>query len=146
VKSCKVGLNVERGVVKSRGYGFVCYEDKDSASKANEGEKSSSKKLDVLAYQPRDVREIREKIFTNLYVKNFPDENFTDSDLKQLFEPYGTIISAAVMKDDKGESKKFGFVCFENPEHARKAIEKTHNQPFGNDGVLLYCQVALNPQ
>jgi polyadenylate-binding protein len=68
----------------------------------------------------------------NLYVKNFPpskfhhqandsdaasDESqgeFNDSDLVELFRPFGEILSAAVMKDGDGKSRGFGFVCFVN--------------------------------
>ena len=71
---------------------------------------------------------------TNLYVKDFPDKSnrpksdsdepseadnhdegmdeFNESDLIELFKPFGEIASAVVMKDDVGRSRGFGFVCF----------------------------------
>lgn len=72
---------------------------------------------------------------TNLYVKNFPkpyagesdDEGvqreFNDSDLVELFRPFGEIASACVMKDAAGASKGFGFVCFVNWQDAKKALD-----------------------
>lgn len=52
--------------------------------------------------------------FTNLYVKNFGDD-VSDDGLSQLFVPYGTILSAVVMKDrNSDKSLGFGFVSFDN--------------------------------
>ena len=55
--------------------------------------------------------------FTNVYVKNFSDD-MTDDKLKEMFEAYGTIVSAKVMVDGSGKSRGFGFCSFENPEAA----------------------------
>ena len=57
-----------------------------------------------------------------MYVKNFPkkistakeSEDFNDSDLMKLFEPFGEVQNAVVMKDADGKSKGFGFVCFKD--------------------------------
>ncbi len=47
-----------------------------------------------------------------------------DSDLMELFSPYGNVISARVMTEPKtGKSKGFGFVSFDRPESAIKAKE-----------------------
>ncbi|KFK45119.1 hypothetical protein AALP_AA1G346700 [Arabis alpina] len=61
--------------------------------------------------------------FTNVYVKNLV-ETATDDDLKRLFEVFGEITSAVVMKDGKGKSRRFGFVNFEKAESAANAVEK----------------------
>jgi len=75
----------------------------------------------------------------NLFVKNLPDD-MDDEKLKGLFEPYGTITSCAVPKDDKGKSKGFGFVCFESPEEATKAVSEMHLKVI--DGKPLYVGLA----
>ena len=62
------------------------------------------------------------RLFTNLYVKNFPCIDFQDSQLGELFIKYGEISSAVVMRDDKGQSKGFGFVCFKDPSCAQNAL------------------------
>ena len=57
--------------------------------------------------------------FTNIYVKNFGDD-FTETQLKELFLPYGNIISQRVMIDDDGRARGFGFVSFDSHESAAK--------------------------
>ena len=57
-----------------------------------------------------------------LYVGNLP-YGVTDSDLQNLFEPYGMVESAQViMERETGRSKGFGFVEMDNGEEAEAAI------------------------
>ena len=67
------------------------------------------------------------------------------TDLHKHFSQIGTVIDAIAMKDrDSGRSRGFGFVTFETPENASKAIEKLHRskilgrpvnvQPSGQKG------------
>ena len=68
----------------------------------------------------------------NLYIKNIP-LNAKDEDLTKIFSKYGNVISVRIekskieKKDEKGKydlvSKGFGYLSFDNPESARKAIE-----------------------
>ena len=57
----------------------------------------------------------------NLYVKNFGKE-LSDDGLRQLFQSFGMIISARIMRDDNGKSKCFGFVSFKAVIEAEDAI------------------------
>mmetsp|Transcript_75878 Transcript_75878/g.181519 ORF Transcript_75878/g.181519 Transcript_75878/m.181519 type:complete len:612 (+) Transcript_75878:185-2020(+) len=61
----------------------------------------------------------------NLYVKNL-DDSIDEAGLKELFEPFGTITSAAVPLDSNGKCKGFGFVCFSSPDEATKAVTEMH--------------------
>jgi polyadenylate-binding protein len=47
-----------------------------------------------------------------------------------MFKEFGTITSAIVMKDNRGESKGYGFVCFSKPAEAKKAMD-TLNEKNG---------------
>lgn len=58
-------------------------------------------------------------------MKNIND-TVSDEGLRSHFCACGTITSAKVMRDDKGISKGFGFVCFSTPEEANKAVNTFH--------------------
>ena len=49
--------------------------------------------------------------------------------LKEAFQDAGDIASAVVMRDQAGTSRGFGFVNFEKPEAADKAVADFHNAP-----------------
>ena len=57
--------------------------------------------------------------FTNIYVKNF-GEDFTETQLKELFLPFGNIVSQRVMLDEEGRARGFGFVSFDSHKSAAK--------------------------
>ncbi|KAE8664167.1 Polyadenylate-binding protein 7 [Hibiscus syriacus] len=130
----------------SRGFGFVNFECPDDAKRAMEsmnGSQLGSKVLYVARAQKKAEREQilrtrfeelrKEQIMkykaSNVYVKNI-DDNVTDDELRDLFSPCGTITSVKLMRDDKGISKGFGFVCFSAPEEATKAVDMFHGYIF----------------
>lgn len=133
---------------KSRGFGFVNMSEHDEATKAIEAldkKEINGKTLYVgRAQKKRDrERELRQKFeelkmerankFTgvNLYIKNL-DDAIDDEKLREAFTNFGTISSAKVMSDDKGNSKGFGFVCFANTEEATKAVSEMNGHLLGN--------------
>jgi len=124
ILSCKVSVD-ENG--KSNGYGFVHYETGEAAKTAVErvnGMQIGEKTVYAGQFVNRQEREKPEVVnFTNLYVKNFPQE-WEESQVKQLFEKCGKITSLAVKADKKG--RKFAFVNMDTPESAQKAIEEFH--------------------
>lgn len=67
----------------------------------------------------------------NIYVGNLPHAT-TDSELREAFEEYGTVQSAAVIKDKfTGDSRGFGFVEMPDNSEAQEAIEQLNGQSFG---------------
>lgn len=119
---------------QTKGYGFVQYDNEDSAQLAIDklnGMLLNDKQVYVghfLRKQERDVATSRTK-FNNVYVKNL-SEGTTDEDLKVTFGEYGVITSATVMKDGDGKSKCFGFVNFENADDAAKAVDELNGKKF----------------
>ncbi|KAG5460822.1 MAG: PABPC4 protein variant [Olpidium bornovanus] len=47
------------------------------------------------------------------------------------------ITSAKVMRDDKGNSKGFGFVCFSSPDEATKAVTEMQGRMIGNKPIYV---------
>lgn len=64
---------------------------------------------------------------SNVYIKNI-DDDVSDEELREHFGQCGTITSAKIMRDDKGISKGFGFVCFSTPEEASRAVNSFHGR------------------
>lgn len=65
----------------------------------------------------------------NLYIKGLKP-GLTSSDLFNLFEPFGRIISAKVMEDNTGATKAgFGFVSFSSSLEAAKALTELYVEP-----------------
>jgi RNA recognition motif-containing protein len=68
----------------------------------------------------------------NIYVGNLPYETTSD-DLVQLFQPYGTVISAQVVIDRfSNRSRGFGFVEMADDAEAQAAIDALNGQPYGS--------------
>ncbi|XP_060857795.1 polyadenylate-binding protein 4-like [Metopolophium dirhodum] len=131
ILSCKV-VDDETG--QSKGYGFVHFETEQSATQSIEKVNSillNGKKIFVGRFVGRKDREkelgLKARLYTNVYIKNI-DENVNDKELFEMFEKYGSITSFKVMFRDDGSSRGFGFVAFENPEEAEKAVNELHGK------------------
>ncbi|CAN0916556.1 Polyadenylate-binding protein 7 [Linum grandiflorum] len=74
----------------------------------------------------------------NIFVKNLND-SIDNSKLEEIFSKYGKIISCKVMVTEEGNSKGYGFVQFESPESAQRAIESANDTTV--DGKKLYVSV-----
>ena len=65
----------------------------------------------------------------NIYVGNLPYQ-VNDTELRQLFEPFGEVSSASVIIDKmSGDSKGFGFVEMSSAEEAQAAINGLNDSP-----------------
>lgn len=105
--------------------------------------KESDGKLVIQVYQPRQDRVSKHDAYNNLFVKNFPTE-YKSADLRKMFEPYGAISSCTVMESTEGESKNFGFVCYEDPNAAVKAATTLHVDETEKKG--LYVKRAMKKE
>lgn len=72
--------------------------------------------------------------FTNLFMKNLDPET-TEELLKEKFSAFGKIVSLAIAKDDNGLSKGFGFVNYDNPDDARRAMEAMNGSQLGRFSI-----------
>lgn len=132
---------------KSKGFGFVSYEEAEEAEaactdlnmKEIEGKAlyvgRAQKKAERNAELKKKFEALKMERMTryqgvNLYVKNL-DDSIDDERLRQEFTPYGTITSAKVMCEE-GRSRGFGFVCFSSPEEATKAVTEMNNRIIGS--------------
>lgn len=141
---------------KSRGFGFVNFENHESALQAvkemNDKEIDGQKlyvgraqkkreRLDELKrlYESTRLEKLLKYQGVNLFVKNL-DDSIDSEKLEEEFKPFGSITSARVMVDDAGKSKGFGFVCFSSPEEATKAITEMNQRMI--QGKPLYVALA----
>ena len=65
----------------------------------------------------------------NLYVKNI-DDKVTDEAFREIFAAHGTT-SAKIMREENGDSKGFGYICYGTQEEATKAVAEVHGKVVG---------------
>lgn len=136
-----------------RGFAFINFASPEMAKKAVEemnGKEINGKNLVVNAAQKKSVREaeLRSKYEmlrnermqkyqgVNLYVKNLSDD-IDDDRLRAEFAPYGTITSCKIMRDEKGFSRGFGFVCYTHPDEATKAVTELNGRMIGQKPIYV---------
>jgi len=72
-----------------------------------------------------------------IYVGNF-SFSMTESELRSLFEPHGSIESATIATGrDSGRSRGFGFVSMPNDEEAKKAMAALNGKDLGGRALTV---------
>lgn len=132
ILSCKIATDPSG---QSKGYGFVQFENEESAQKAIDklnGMLLNDKQVFVGHFIRKQEREnlVNTIKFNNVFVKNL-SESTTEEDLNKIFGEYGNITSVVVMREGDGKSKCFGFVNFENADDAAAAVEGLNGKKFG---------------
>lgn len=111
----------DRNSGKSRGFGYVNFfniKDAENARMLSQYEKIGKKPIRIL-----HKGDPRQKPEANLFVKNV-DTSVTFKELHNYFSKCGPVISVKIAYDKTGNSLGYGYVQFEKPEDADKAIEE----------------------
>lgn len=134
ILSCKVATNDKS---ESLGYGFVHFEEAESASAAIEkvnGKQICDQIVHVAPFKGRKERGVSKNVFTNVFVKNF-GADVTKEQLDELFSKHGTVTSSVINMNQQ-KQRGFGFYNFASAEEARAAVDALNN--FEVNGVKLY--------
>eukprot|EP00388_Colpodella_angusta_P015327 GDKJ01038011.1.p1 GENE.GDKJ01038011.1~~GDKJ01038011.1.p1 ORF type:complete len:603 (-),score=211.03 GDKJ01038011.1:722-2494(-) len=148
ILSCKVMVKPSG---ESAGFGFVQFDCEEAANKAIEALHNTEfcgrqifvahfkcrKDRDAeIAQIPREVVIKPAPVFTNLYIKDFPNE-WTEEILTNLFKlvPSATVTSVAFRVDSK-LSLPYGFVNLESAESAKLAVEVLNGRMCTPTGIL----------
>ncbi|KAF2843742.1 splicing factor, CC1-like protein [Patellaria atrata CBS 101060] len=137
----KVGPVKEAQIVKdrvsgrSKGVGYVEFKDESSVAQALEltGQKLLGIPIIAQLTEAEKNRQARSNEgttnaasgvpFHRLYVGNI-HFSITESDLQNVFAPFGELEFIQLQKDDQGRSRGYGFVQFRDPAQAKDALEK----------------------
>lgn len=132
ILSCKVETEIDG---RSKGFGYVHFENVEAAKKAIEGINGmeiEGKVVHVFEFQTKKQRlggSQNIPRFTNIFVKNL-NPKVTEKDLTEKFSEYGKITSLVIMYDNNNVSKGFGFINYSTSEEAQKAVESAHETEF----------------
>jgi len=141
IRSSKLMVDI---MGQSKGFGFISYyrlEDSKNAIESLNNTELGGKNIKINYLEKGRHNTVKRN---NIYVKEIPKKNFSEKELIELFSKFGQINSAIVLKDEKGESKGFAFVCFVNPEDAEKAQKEMNGKKiFDNVEKKLYVSFAL---
>ncbi|KAG5466553.1 hypothetical protein LSCM4_01705 [Leishmania orientalis] len=126
-----LNVRVCRDIITQRslGYGYVNFDNHDSAEKAIESMnfKRVGDKCVRLMWQQRDPA-LRYSGNGNVFVKNL-EKDVDSKSLHEIFTKFGSILSCKVMQDEKGKSRGYGFVHFKDEASAKDAIVKMNGVP-----------------
>merc|ERR1719352_675379 len=137
----------------SKGFAFINFGEFEAAKKAVEemnGELYKDKAMFVGRAQKKSERlaELNDKFDkiklerinkyqgVNLYVKNL-DEGLDDETFTKEFAEHGQITSCKIMRDDKGQAKGFGFVCYTTAEEATRAVTEMNGKILASKPIYV---------
>ncbi|XP_024015013.1 polyadenylate-binding protein 8 [Eutrema salsugineum] len=129
----KVATNAS---AQSKGSALVQYDNEESALKAIDYMKGvllNEEEVYVEPFLQRDYP-CEKVMFTDVYVKNL-SKSLTDEELNTVFREFGPTTSCVIIREGEvpqGMSKGYGFVNFENPEDAERAVEGLNGKKFGD--------------
>jgi polyadenylate-binding protein len=143
----KSAVLMKGGEQKNKNFGFVNFDKAEEAEQAvdalnnntydgkvlyvSRAQKKAEREMELKAkFEQMRLEQMAKYQGVNLYIKNLDDDT-DDAKLRKIFEAFGTITSAKVMTDPKGNSRGFGFVCYTNPDEATKAVTELNGKIVG---------------
>jgi hypothetical protein len=105
---------IDQATGKCKGYGFVDYDSEKSAEAAVKALHATGIQAQMAKQQEQDT--------TNLYIANLPP-CITETDLERMFQPYGSVISTRILRDNSGISRGVGFARMESKEKCELVIQ-----------------------
>lgn len=146
VSSAKVSINAD---FTSRCYGFLQMATEEALQKAlaMDGREIEGCKLSVNEFVTKLDRTgtTKPRCSPNLYVKNFPSQDFTEQQLAETFSAFGSLTNVCIMRDSEGVSKQFGFTCFASSDDAQKALDHFKSADKENKGLVV-CEFKTKEQ
>lgn len=134
-----VSIRVCRDAVtrRSLGYAYVNFHSVVDAERAldtmnNHGIKGRPCRI---MWSQRDPS-IRKSGVGNIFIKNL-DKSIDHQALHDTFQTYGNILSCKVALDESGQSLGYGFVHYDNPESADKAIQTVNGMNIKGNKVYV---------
>ncbi|CAH8372873.1 unnamed protein product, partial [Eruca vesicaria subsp. sativa] len=130
----KLATNNDTG--RSKGFGFVQYDNEESALKAIgylNGMLLNDKAVYVGPFLQKESP-YDKGFFTDVYVK-YLSKSLADEELANIFGEFGPTTNCLIVREGEvrhGKSRGYGFVSFEHPEDAEKAVEALNGEKFGD--------------
>lgn len=142
------------GKLGSKGFGFVNYTASESARKAvaalhqnketfgqeifvGRAQKKKERQSELRKmWEERKLENLQRYQGVNLYVKNL-DDTVDEEVLRKEFAHCGTITSTKIMRDEKDNTRGFGFVCFSTPDEATKAVTEMNGAMIANKPIYV---------
>lgn len=144
--NCKVVMDHQTGL--SKGYGFVKFQQREQAEQAIKnlnGYKIGQKTLKVSTARKTSRKGGGETGPTNLYIANL-DKEIDSSDLQRYFSKVGYIVQCRVLKDEKGITRRIGFVRYDNNDSALRAIKEFDGKKLDGKGSVIQVRFANTPR
>ncbi|ELU02931.1 hypothetical protein CAPTEDRAFT_154976 [Capitella teleta] len=132
---------IDQTTNKCKGYGFVDFDSLQAAEIAvralqQQGVQAQMAKVSIVpllcicncAQQHHvSVSQQQEQDPTNLYIANLP-VYMTETNLEEMFSPFGQVISTRILRDNQGHSRGVGFARMESKDKCEQIIQTFNGQ------------------